>query len=65
VTRLLRDADAREAMAREARALVTAKYDWAAAAAHLEAALVDTRRAASDGARASMPLTSVNRVKPL
>ena len=65
VIALLRDADTRANLAREARALVTERYDWSAAALHLEASLAETRTASHPHAPASMPLTSVNRVKPL
>jgi sugar transferase (PEP-CTERM/EpsH1 system associated) len=65
VIALLRNADSRASLAREARALVTERYDWSAAALHLEASLADTRTASQPHAPASMPLTSVNRVKPL
>jgi sugar transferase (PEP-CTERM/EpsH1 system associated) len=65
VIALLRDADTRAMLAREARALVTERYDWSAAALHLEASLAETRTASHPHAPASMPLTSVNRVKPL
>ena len=64
VIALLRDADTRASLAREARALVTERYDWSAAALHLEASLAETRTASHPHAP-SMPLTSVNRVKPL
>jgi sugar transferase (PEP-CTERM/EpsH1 system associated) len=64
VLTLLKDADARHAMEREARALVTGQYDWAAAAAHLETALIETRSARRD--RVPTPsLTPADRVKPL
>jgi polysaccharide biosynthesis protein PslH len=65
VIALLRDVPARMAIEQQARALVTERYDWAAAAAHLETALIDTRMTARDGAAAPVPLTSINRVKPL
>ncbi|HEY7499686.1 MAG TPA: glycosyltransferase [Vicinamibacterales bacterium] len=65
VVRLLRDATTREAIERAARALVTGRYDWAAAAMHLEQALVETRMAAPRGRTSSVPLPSVNRVKSL
>ena len=68
VVKLLRDEPMRAAIEAQGRALVTAQYDWSAAAAHFEAALLDTRtsgpRPARD-ARASIPFTSVKRVKPL
>jgi sugar transferase (PEP-CTERM/EpsH1 system associated) len=62
VVTLLRDADARQAIEREARALVTARYDWANAAGHLEQALLNLRTTA-DGA-SSVPVTSITRVTP-
>lgn len=43
VVRLLRDAPFRISLEQAGRALVTDGYDWSAAAAHLEAALLDTR----------------------
>ena len=60
VVTLLRDADARQAIEREARALVTARFDWANSAAHLEQALLNLRTTA-DGA-SSLPVTSITRV---
>jgi sugar transferase (PEP-CTERM/EpsH1 system associated) len=65
VIRLLQDPAARDAIARDARALVTEHFDWAAAALHLEAALADTRMPAHRTGAASVPFPSVNRVKPL
>jgi sugar transferase (PEP-CTERM/EpsH1 system associated) len=65
VVTLLRDVPARTAIAREARALVTGRYDWAAAALQLEAALVETRPTPREGVRSSISLTSITRVKPL
>jgi sugar transferase (PEP-CTERM/EpsH1 system associated) len=65
VVTLLRDADARATLAREARAIVTERYDWAAAALQLEAALSDTRTPAVANPQAAIPLTSIKRVKPL
>jgi glycosyltransferase involved in cell wall biosynthesis len=65
VVRLLRDVPARQTIEREARALVTDRYDWAAAAGHLERALLATRTLARDGAASSIRVTSVKRVKPL
>ena len=65
VLALLRDAGTRVKLAREARALVTEHYDWSAAALHLEVSLAETRTASHPHAPASMPMTSVNRVKPL
>ena len=64
VLALLRDAETRQAMESEARAFVTERYDWAAAATHLEHALVETRAVAPRPA-ASIPMTSPSRVKPL
>jgi sugar transferase (PEP-CTERM/EpsH1 system associated) len=65
VLALLRDADRRRAIEREARALVTERYDWAAAATHLESAIAETRTARRDDAASPIPLTPVDRVKPL
>jgi polysaccharide biosynthesis protein PslH len=65
VVRLFRDASARERLEREARSLVTARYDWSAAATHLETALLDTRTRDRQAAAASLPLNPVKRVKPL
>ncbi|HET7219106.1 MAG TPA: glycosyltransferase, partial [Vicinamibacterales bacterium] len=65
VVALLRDADRRRAIEREARALVTERYDWAAAATQLEAAIADTRTAQHDAAASSIPLTPIDRVKSL
>ena len=65
VIALLRDPDTRASLAREARALVTERYDWSAAALHLEASLADTRTASHPEATPSIPLTPINRVKPL
>jgi sugar transferase (PEP-CTERM/EpsH1 system associated) len=65
VTTLLQDAAARDAIARDARALVTERFDWAAAALHLESALADTRMSSHRTGAASVPFTSVKRVKPL
>lgn len=65
VVTLLRDEDARNELARAARELVTTHYDWAAAAGHLEAAIIDTRTAGRERAAASIPVTSVERVKTL
>jgi sugar transferase (PEP-CTERM/EpsH1 system associated) len=55
VVRLMRDPATRQALEVEARALVAARYDWSAAARHLEEALVNLRTAASSAA-ASIPL---------
>lgn len=44
VVTLLRDSSLRQHIEREARTLVTTHYDWRHAAAHLETAIVDTRR---------------------
>jgi sugar transferase (PEP-CTERM/EpsH1 system associated) len=65
VIALLRDQEQRTRIARDARALVTERYDWAAAALQLEASLSETRTAGPEPGTASLPLTSVNRVKPL
>ena len=65
VVSVLRDVTARTALEREARALVTERYDWAAAGAHLEAALLDTRAPDREAASSAIPLTSFKRVKPL
>jgi glycosyltransferase involved in cell wall biosynthesis len=65
VIALLRDGARRRAIEREARALVTERYDWAAAAAHLESALAETRTPRHEAAASSIPLTPVDRVKPL
>jgi glycosyltransferase involved in cell wall biosynthesis len=65
VVRLIRDAGAREQIERDARALVTERYDWAAAALHLERAIEDTRAGASTSHQSSFSLTSANRVKSL
>jgi glycosyltransferase involved in cell wall biosynthesis len=65
VVSLLRDEDARNQLARAARELVTTHYDWAAAAGHLEAAIVDTRTAGRERHPASIPVNSVERVKTL
>jgi polysaccharide biosynthesis protein PslH len=65
VVALLRDAPSREAIAAEARELVTSRYDWAAAAEHLAAAIADTRTVAPAGAAAPLPVTSVERVRTL
>jgi polysaccharide biosynthesis protein PslH len=64
VLTLLRDAETRQAMESEARAFVTERYDWAAAATHLEHALDETRAGAPRQA-ASIPMTSPSSVKPL
>jgi sugar transferase (PEP-CTERM/EpsH1 system associated) len=64
VVTLLRDGDARRRIEREARALVTERYDWAAAAVHLEAAIADTRAIRHGRAKSPLPLTSIDRVKP-
>jgi polysaccharide biosynthesis protein PslH len=64
VVTLLRDAQQRRAIELEARAFVTGHYDWSAAAAHFEQALVDTTTAASSRT-SSVPLTSISPVKPL
>jgi glycosyltransferase involved in cell wall biosynthesis len=44
VATLLLDNNVRQKIEREARTLVTTHYDWRHAAAHLEGAIVDTRR---------------------
>jgi len=64
VVTLLRNAEARQAIESEARALVTERFDWSAVATHFDDALADTRTATS-AAVASIPLTSPTRVKPL
>jgi polysaccharide biosynthesis protein PslH len=48
VLRVLRDPDLRRGLEREARALVTERYDWGAAASQLERSLIDA--ASSDAA---------------
>jgi sugar transferase (PEP-CTERM/EpsH1 system associated) len=64
VVTLLREPRVRQAMESEARAFVTTRYDWAVAATHLEAALVETRTAASAAASA-IPYPSITGMKPL
>jgi glycosyltransferase involved in cell wall biosynthesis len=61
VITLLRNAALREAIEREARALVTTHYDWRQAAAHLEQALVDTRPQAAQ-VRPAFSWTSNKRI---
>jgi sugar transferase (PEP-CTERM/EpsH1 system associated) len=68
VITLLRDPSTRSSIEAEGRALVTERYDWSAAAGHLEAAIAETResdRGTARDAAASMPMTSVKRVKSL
>ena len=65
VITLIQDAAARDSIAREARTLVTERFDWAAAALHLESALADTRMSSQPTGTASVRFPSVNRVKPL
>ena len=68
VITLLRDPSMRDAIETQGRALVTERYDWSAAARHLEAAIAETRtpdRGTARGAAASIPMTSVKRVKSL
>jgi polysaccharide biosynthesis protein PslH len=61
VVGLLRDAAARMRIEHAARALVTERYDWAVAAAHLETSLVETRRASVHAAaESSVPSPSLN-----
>jgi glycosyltransferase involved in cell wall biosynthesis len=65
VITLLRDPATRSAIEAEGRALVTGRYDWSAAAGHLEAALAETRTSDHGTARdaaASIPMTPVKRV---
>ena len=59
VLTLLRNTSMRDAIARDARALVTTRFDWAAAARQLEASIADTRMPDVTGHVASLPLTSV------
>jgi glycosyltransferase involved in cell wall biosynthesis len=61
VVDLVRDAAARHELERNARALVTERYDWSAAATHLERALLQTRTPASSAS--STPLTSLTGVQ--
>jgi sugar transferase (PEP-CTERM/EpsH1 system associated) len=67
VIRLLRDDSARTALERQARVLVTERHDWAVAASHLEAALLDTRTSKhlSRHVPGPVPFTNIKRVKPL
>jgi sugar transferase (PEP-CTERM/EpsH1 system associated) len=65
VTTLLQDTAKRDAIARDARTLVTERFDWGAAALHLESAIADTRMTSHRTGAASVPFTSVNRAKPL
>lgn len=68
VLTLLRDPATRSSIETQGRALVTEHYDWSAAAAHLEAAIADTRTPThrpKRGAAASIPMTSVKRAKSL
>jgi sugar transferase (PEP-CTERM/EpsH1 system associated) len=60
VVTLLRDTAIRQAIERDARALVTSHYDWRHAASHLERAIVDTRRREAP-ARSPFPWTSIKR----
>jgi sugar transferase (PEP-CTERM/EpsH1 system associated) len=59
VLTLFRDTSRRDAIAREARALVTERFDWAAAALQLEASIAETRMLDVTSDAASIPLTSV------
>jgi polysaccharide biosynthesis protein PslH len=67
VVRLLRDDSTRTALEHRARALVAERYDWAAATAHLEAALLDTRTSKhlSRGVSGQVPFTNIKRAKSL
>jgi sugar transferase (PEP-CTERM/EpsH1 system associated) len=59
VLRLLRDADARRTLEEAARALVVARYDWAAVAGELEEALI---RFSTDGRVAESFITRTGRI---
>jgi polysaccharide biosynthesis protein PslH len=65
VVALLQDRTRREAIARDARTLVTERFDWAAAAQQLESAIADTRMPSHRTGSASVHFTSVDRVEPL
>lgn len=65
VITLLQDRNTRTAIARDARTLVTERFDWGAAAQQLELALADTRMPSHRTGRASVHFTPVDRVKPL
>jgi sugar transferase (PEP-CTERM/EpsH1 system associated) len=63
VITLLRDPSTRSSLEGQGRALVTERYDWSAAAAHLEAAIAETRtpdRRAAPDAAASIPIPPSN-----
>jgi glycosyltransferase involved in cell wall biosynthesis len=68
VIKVLRDGSLRSSIETEGRAFVTERYDWSAAAAHLETAIAETRTSGRGPARdadTSIPMTSVKRVKSL
>jgi polysaccharide biosynthesis protein PslH len=67
VVQLLRDGPRRDALERQARALVEERYDWAAAASELESSLISTvpLAARTDNTRSPFRLTSINRAKSL